>query len=635
MAEPLNLTIKVNTETGQLEVLGAKFREVGDQSKSLTSAFSGLTGEAKNLLGAFLPFASAAGVVAFFAGAVKAAEEENEALRRLQFGLEASGVSWSKNEAAINQWASTLQASTRFSDTQALEALDKLVRVTGDLTQSQRAVQLAMGLSTASGKDLATTTQMVTDLVNGNERAVLSLRREFGSFIGDASNTQDVLDILNQQFGDAATKEDSFTKSSSQLKAAFSDLQETVGRALIPGLQIFVDILKEGIEWVQKIGAALAGFSAIALETAQGIARGMKEAFKLNFSAVRDIAKETFERIQETVLESAEQIEAVEQIKTESTLQHSEVRIIAREREVEEEKKKSEETVQIKAETVDRFAELEDELDRRIAQIGDQTYQKKKALLDAEVRAQVDKINKEVKNETEKEKLLNKLLVLRQKSVQALALDEAKQKRMVALDTIDTALQALTIINNMEEGHSKAQATRAKAILVLEKAIAIARAIAAAQSAGPGAAILAAAQVALITAQFAQQFKAIDDARRVSDSSRQEFKVTTDLGGGRELSKISLEGPDGTPGLGLGSGASAAPFDRAIVATGGASGGSGTVTINVGGVVVNFSTEHVDLQEVDSILRRLADSVRRGTTEGVQLALAVQRTADRNLQLAI
>jgi hypothetical protein len=26
MAEPLNLTIKVNTETGQLEVLGAKFR---------------------------------------------------------------------------------------------------------------------------------------------------------------------------------------------------------------------------------------------------------------------------------------------------------------------------------------------------------------------------------------------------------------------------------------------------------------------------------------------------------------------------------------------------------------------------------------------------------------------------------
>jgi uncharacterized protein with von Willebrand factor type A (vWA) domain len=52
-------------------------------------------------------------------------------------------------------------------------------------------------------------------------------------------------------------------------------------------------------------------------------------------------------------------------------------------------------------------------------------------------------------------------------------------------------------------------------------------------------------------------------------------------------------------------------------------------------VVVNFSTEHVDLQEVDSILRRLSDAVRRGTTEGVQLALAVQRTADRNLQLAI
>lgn len=68
---------------------------------------------------------------------------------------------------------------------------------------------------------------------------------------------------------------------------------------------------------------------------------------------------------------------------------------------------------------------------------------------------------------------------------------------------------------------------------------------------------------------------------------------------------------------------------------GGVSGGSGTMTINVGGVVVNFSTEHVDLQEVDSIMRRLADSVRRGTTEGVQLALAVQRTADRNLQLAI
>src|ERR1044071_512684 len=190
MADRVQLEIKVNAETGQLEVLGAKFGELAGKAGGAQTAFSKLGGEAGNLLKSFLPLATAGGIIAFFANAVKGAEEENESLRRLKFTLESSGQSWDKNKQSIQDWSQAIQNSTRFSDSEALSSLDKLTRATGNAAQAQKAAQLAISLSVASGQDLASATELVNNLINKQERAVTLAHRQFGTYVQNANTAQ-------------------------------------------------------------------------------------------------------------------------------------------------------------------------------------------------------------------------------------------------------------------------------------------------------------------------------------------------------------------------------------------------------------------------------------------------------------
>jgi len=61
MANNIELSIKVNADTGQLEILGSKFDALASKTKKADESFSGLTGSALDLGKSMLPFASAAG----------------------------------------------------------------------------------------------------------------------------------------------------------------------------------------------------------------------------------------------------------------------------------------------------------------------------------------------------------------------------------------------------------------------------------------------------------------------------------------------------------------------------------------------------------------------------------------------
>lgn len=105
-----------------------------------------------------------------------------------------------------------------------------------------------------------------------------------------------------------------------------------------------------------------------------------------------------------------------------------------------------------------------------------------------------------------------------------------------------------------------------------------------------------------------------------------EFKSSTDLGNGQTFSEVSTSGAASVSG-GVSAGRPGAP------AVGGG-GAGGTNIINVGGVIVNFSAGSVDLTQIDVILRRIADEVLRGTTAGVQLAIAVRNVGEENAGVA-
>lgn len=623
--QKLELTVRVNSDTGQLDIVSQKLRTLGQDaekaSSSAKTAGAGFSDMAKAIGG----IASAGAVAAFFKSAVQGAEEENQALRRLKFAVEAAGGSFKDAQGQIQQWAQGIQAATRFTDGQAIDTMARFVRVTGDNVQAQKASQLAMSLSVATGKDLATTTDILTNIINKNERGIAMAKKEFGAFIGGAENGQQVLNILAARFGDAAMKEEGFSKATSSLSNNWNELKDTVGNAVIPMLTVFVGWLNKGVDATRAIGDALAAVAATALISAESIGKAVLAVARRDFGSLAGIAKDAWVQIDaitasasESIRQEFEKTAAAHSVHADAMVEVTRARSAA---ELAEEKKANDERVA----DMERVAQMTAEIERQILAMNQDTLQQKMALLNAETSDQRDKINREIVSERGKEQVLAQLDRAHAARVIALNKAEAKAKRETAFKVVEDTLQTLSIINSMQTGHTRAQVARARILLALEKAIAIARLWSAeARNGLPGIAI-ASAGTALIAAQFAQQSKAIGQAASMSDGTT-EFKSSTDLGNGQTFSEVSTSGATSVSG-GVAAGRAVAP-----AAAGG--GGGPTNIINVGGVVVNFSAGTVDLSQLDVILRRIADEVLRGTTAGVQLAIAVRTVGEQNAGVA-
>lgn len=544
--QKIQLTVQVNAETGQLEVLGAKFAQVGEKAKGTGDAFSSLSGEAGGLLRSLLPFATAGGVIAFFTNAVKGAEEQNESFRRLKFTIDGMGISWDKNKQSIEQWTQSIAASTRFSDSDAIAALDKLTRVTGSLSQAQTASQLAMGLSVASGKELSSTIALVTDLLNGNQRALIEVKREFGNVAGGAKDTQQALSALQKAYGDTAAKSSGLTDTTAHLVNSFSELKDSIGNAIIPVLIPAIDLLKKMVDGFQLLGIAIGG-----------IVKANIQALKLDFAGMKETFNQTISDIQDFEAKNTASLATGESERLTITRAAKE--------------KAKQQADQDRAEEIAKVQSFEAEINRNVAELNRDSYQKKLALLNAEVTARRQKINIEIKDEVQKKILLDKLDREELARKQAYAKLEVEVKQAAALQIADTAVQMFAVLNSMTDKDSQTQVTRAKLILALEKSIAIARAIAEAQKGGPLAAGIAAAQIGLITAQFAQQSQAIDAARgSFSVSSSQIAAQPVSIPGGGTVIDI---GGGGGVGVGLPT-----------------SGGRNVAATAAGGFVVNIAS---------------------------------------------
>jgi hypothetical protein len=635
----IELSIKVNAETGQLEVLGSKFDALNTKAKETSGSFLGLTGEAAKLAKSMLPFATGAGAALFFKSAIEGAEEQNESFRRLKFTLESTGESWAKNSQIIETWANTIAASTRFSDGEALETLDKLVRVTGSLSQAQRASQLAMSLSVASGKDLASTTQIVNDLINKNERALVQVRREFGAFAGGATSAQEALDALTASLGDAAISEQGLTKETKLLTNEWSQIKDRIGNALIPSISSFLEFILTFKTRVQELKIVVATeFQEIAVKINAAI-----DAFRNlsigNFAGVRGSFKKMNDELAAISAGMHQELRALNQQTTQDHIKHADERILVSRRMTDEELRNAQEANQkaaeeetarfqnwarIRADGARASEDIERNLDAKLASLNTNEFQKKKMLLDLEYQENVSNANKIVGNDAKKNAALDKAAVLHSKQISAMNKLERETRLATALETIDVAAQTLGILNSLGEGHTKGEVARAKAILALEKAIAIARILSSPQAVlNPG---LAAAQVALTVAQFAQQFQAIDQASRTFESSQGQINsgsldLSLDAGGGSSARGGGGGGGGGGSSFGAGGG--------------GGGGGGGGPTINVGGIVVNIDFEKLAADNVGAVMRGITERVRQGVIEGTQLALALKVEADRKSNLAV
>lgn len=237
----LSITIRVNKQTGELEVLGGQLAETQQKVGQLGQVSEGASGGLSNLVGSLgklgVTAAAVAATIAFLKQAIAEAAAEQEALRILKAQMDALGLSFDANKEKINLWAAVMRDTAHIEDDVVIAALGRTVQKVKDLDQAMKLVQLSQDISIASGKNFESTLEMISRAAGGSQRGLQQLRIEFGAQLEGINSTEAALNKLATTYGGAATKAESATLSFGDMKRSLKDASEEIFSSDLPALQ--------------------------------------------------------------------------------------------------------------------------------------------------------------------------------------------------------------------------------------------------------------------------------------------------------------------------------------------------------------------------------------------------------------
>ena len=237
------------SRTLKLSILG----DVDNLNKSLKTAtkdvdtFGDKISKTGKMIGAaFVAAAAAAGAYAVKIGieGVKAAIEDEKAQTQLALALENATGATKGQIAATEQSILQMSLATGVADDQLRPALGRLVRSTGDITKAQDLLAIALDVSTATGKPLETVAAALSKGFDGNTAALGKLGIGLSSTELKTMKFTDVQDKLTELFGGAAARNaETYSGRIARMQVAFDEAKETLGFALLPILQKFIDFI--------------------------------------------------------------------------------------------------------------------------------------------------------------------------------------------------------------------------------------------------------------------------------------------------------------------------------------------------------------------------------------------------------
>jgi hypothetical protein len=128
-----------------------------------------------------------------------------------------------------------------------------LVRGTKDIETAQQGLSLAMDISTATGKDLATVSDALAKAYGGNMKGLKALSPEMAALIKDGADLNTVMDVLGGTFGGAtATAAGTAEGQMKRFGIAIAEAKENIGAALIPVVERVLPLLTALGNWAQN-----------------------------------------------------------------------------------------------------------------------------------------------------------------------------------------------------------------------------------------------------------------------------------------------------------------------------------------------------------------------------------------------
>ena len=194
---------------------------------------------------AFLPAVAALGGLAFAGvkAAQAAAADELEQAKLAQTLEKVTGAS-SATVASTEQMIEAMSRASGTADTELREALSSLVIGSGDLAKAQTGLALAQDIATASNLPLQSAADALAKAYAGNFKALQKLSPAVRDLVKDGASTEVIFQQLSDTFGGAtANAADTAAGKMKILKNNISELQESIGAALLPALEKITEVL--------------------------------------------------------------------------------------------------------------------------------------------------------------------------------------------------------------------------------------------------------------------------------------------------------------------------------------------------------------------------------------------------------
>ena len=231
------------SRTLKLSILG----DVDNLTKSLKTAaqdtddFGDKMAKAGKAIGAaFAAAAAAAGAYAIKIGidGVKAALEDEKAQRILAQTLENTTGATVAQVKAVEDYISQTSLAVGVTDDELRPAFSRLVRSTKDTEEAQKLLNLALDISSATGKPLEAIANSLGKAYDGNTNALGKLGLGIDQSILKTKDFNKVYENLRTSFaGFAANEANTFQGRLDRMKVAFDETKEAIGFALLPVLE--------------------------------------------------------------------------------------------------------------------------------------------------------------------------------------------------------------------------------------------------------------------------------------------------------------------------------------------------------------------------------------------------------------
>jgi len=438
-----------------------------------------------------LPHLAAAGAITYAVRDImKSYGEQAESQARLGAGLKAVGIYSEELAASYGRQATAIQALTTHDDEEITNMQTMLTQMGVMPDQMEKAIKTTLDYADALGKDGVTASLEMGKANQGN----MTMLGRYGVKVDETTlknkGFNGVLDAVNEKFGGTA---EAIAKNGlgpmKQFENQIGDVKEELGGQLIPSLNALLKSLVPLLPVIKNIGIVLLNVFTTAFDAIGAFGKAISLVFKGKFGEAVDVVAESGTRIDKIWKDVGNSLNATDK-KT------ADVRVKVNAEAIEKTTKADKAAAKKKA---DAEKDLQDEIEELKA--------------DADKREEV-RITQSVEKYREAkvdEGKIDELVALKKEEMRKDQVIRETAKNMELLAGSGDLLAALLQGQIDAAGkESKKGKDLAKAKILVEQGVAIAKIWASVAGAGPLAPILAAVQTGLVVTQIVSQVHAIE-----------------------------------------------------------------------------------------------------------------------------